>query len=236
MSDSLRYHAIQKLFGEKWLNDSKNRANHPLFSHCNEIDFLSTLNEYLDFIGCVNKSVVNDIKNGKQFFDTYFELEIAYFLKKLELKPKLHEIICGEETDIFLEEQKLVIEIKHLLNPDRVESKKVRINLKSKFQGVPEAIDLTYLNMERIRDYLLKKKFQEIYPIIVCFCPDTMFALQCYDIENLLNELINPDYKIVEVSALAFWRHKKIECLFVNPRGKKLALESSELKKFFNIT
>ena len=230
------YPAIQKLFGEEWLNNPKNRASHPLFQVCDETDYLASLNKYLLSLELQNsmgftKRTKDQLKNATQFFDIYYELEIAYFLIRHELRPKLHEKIGGIETDIFLEKHKLVVEIKHLRIPNKVDSGSRRLYPKSKCHDIPEAVDLTFINMERMKSYLDKKKFQSVYPNIVCFCPD-ISAGNCYDVEKLIASCNVPE----EVSALALWRCKKTLCLFENPCGKKLEWKSSRLKKFFNFS
>jgi len=231
----LKYPVIQKLFGEKWLSDLKNRTNHPLFQNYSETDYLYNLNNYLSHIRSTKESVINELKNGDQFFDTYYELEIAYFLIQHGLKTELHKIIDDVETDIYIEENKVILEIKHLRIPIKVENASVRFNPKSKQHNSPKDFDKTYMNMERMRSYLNDKKFQRVFPNIVCFCPDIASG-ECYDIENLLDKSINPDFEIrEEISALALWKHQKIKCLFENPNGRKLMLDSCRLKKFFNL-
>jgi len=76
---------------------------------------------------------------------------------------------------------------------------------------------------------------QPDFPNIVCFCPDPMSG-KCYDIENLLDDSVNPNHEVAkEVSALALWRNKRILCLYENPHGKKLIIDSCRLRRFFNL-
>jgi len=234
VSDLLEYQAIQKLFGEKWLYDPKNK-NHPLFTHGDETYILNSLNEYLDFIGKIRKRTIGHLKNkyGTQFWDTYSELEVAYFLKKHGLEPRLDEPICGKEPDIFLEEEELVIEVKNLHIPQKINESAKRLIPNSKVHDTPNGFD-TSMHIERMLSSL-EQKFQNIYPNIVCFCPETSsekLTGNCDDLKGLIER-----HRISEkVSALAIWRQKRIECLFENPYGKKIKWESSELKRFFSMT
>ena len=92
--------------------------------------------------------------------------------------------------------------------------------------------DLTYLNMERMRSYLDVKKFQNIYPTIVCFCTHIAEGY-CYDLENLVK---SDTYHIPkQVCALAIWKSKSILFLCENPYGQ-LMWVSDKLQKFFNPT
>jgi hypothetical protein len=102
---------------------------------------------------------------------------------------------------------------------------------KKKLIGGEEGFDLTYLNMERMRSYLHEKKFQNLYPTIVCFCTHIASGY-CYDLENLVKSDI---YHIPEqVCALAIWKSKSILCLCENPYGVKCEWKSDKLQKFFN--
>jgi len=226
-----RYPSIKKIFGDEWLNDPINQMNHPLFRVCNEVDYLSSLNKYLDYLGGIAraKPTLTQLKNKTQFFDIYYEFEIAYFLSKFGLKPKLHNKISGKQTDIFLEKENIVIEITHLHIPYIVEKKVVDFDSKVKSQPAPKGVTITFKNMEKMKSYLEEKEFQDVYPNIVCFCPE-ISAGNCYDLENLIE-----DYKVSKnVSLLAIWRHQRILCSYQNPNGKKIEWKSSKLKNFFN--
>jgi len=192
-------------FGQKWMDNPQN-SGHYLFKRCDETQFLKDLNEYLKDVD-VKRRTTDQLHDKEQFWNIYYEFEIAYFLRKLGLKPKLHKKIQGREIDIFLEEQKVVLEITHLNIPEKVKSKIARFDPKSKRHIISECFDLTFLNMERMKRYLDEKKFQTIYPNIVCFCPDIASG-QCYDLENLVE---SKDYRIPEeIYALALWKFKKI--------------------------
>lgn len=228
MEDLLgKYPAIKKIFGEEWLNDQKNQ-NHPIFGIGHEIQYLTALDKYLRYIR-TKKRTRDQLRNSQQFWDVYYEFEIAYFLRKLGLDPKLHEKICGVETDIFLEKENIVVEIKHLHIPYRVEKETVHIDPNVKSHPAPKAVNMTFHNMERMQSYLESKNFQNVYPNIVCFCPD-ISAGDCDDLKNLLES-----YNITEnISILAIWRHQKIHCFFENPNGKKFEWKSVKLKNFLN--
>ena len=100
-----RYREIKRCFGEEWLNNSENQR-HPIVEMGNE-QFLGQLDNYLKDVSC-NNNISNQLKN--QFWSVYYELEIAYYLRQLGLNSKLHERICGEETDLFLQQENIVIE------------------------------------------------------------------------------------------------------------------------------
>jgi hypothetical protein len=220
-----RYPEIERIIGINWLNDPKNQA-HPLF----DIDdgwYLTNLNKYLENVQ-KRKRTRDQLRDQQQFWDIYYEFEIAYFLKKFGLKPELHETICGIETDIFLKQEKLVIEIKHLRIPHAVLKKAKRFDPKAKSHPIPNDVNITYLNMKRMRSYLEQKRFQNIYPHIVFYCPDIM-AGRCYDLKNLIEKSQIPR----EVSALAIWKNQEITCYLESPFGKKLEWKSSELQNFF---
>jgi hypothetical protein len=114
------YVGISKHFGEDWLNNTNNQT-HPLFSIRHENDYLGDLDKYLKDVD-TKRRTTDQLRNKEQFWNIYFELEIAYFLKQFGLKPKLHMKIQGRETDILLEEQKLVLEITHLNIPNKVKN------------------------------------------------------------------------------------------------------------------
>lgn len=230
MDDSLKaYSGISKHFGEDWLNNTNNHT-HSLFSILDEKVFLEDLDKYLKDLD-TKKTITDQLRNKEQFWDIYYELEIAYFLKQVGLKPKLHETIQGKEIDILLEEQNLDLEIKHLNIPNRVKDAMGRYDPETKMVIGRKVFDLTYLNMERMRSYLEEKKFQNLYPTIVCFCTHIAGGY-CYDLENLVK---SSTYHIPEqVCALAIWKNKSILCLYENPYGQKLERKSDKFQEFFN--
>ena len=137
--------------------------------------------------------------------------------------------ICGVETDIFLEKENIVVEITHLHIPYRVEKESVHLDPNVKSHPTPKAVNMTFHNMEKMKSYLEEKNFQDIYPNIVCFCPE-IASVKCYDLENLIKH-----YKVTEkVSILAIWRHQKIKCFIENLNGKKFEWKSIKLESFFN--
>lgn len=105
-----RYPNIRKFLGAEWLKDEKNRTVHPLLRIRHQNTFLTNLDKYLKDVP-ENKSIKDQL-NPKHFYDIYYELEIAYFLRKLGLRPTLHATIGGTETDILLEQDKLVVEVR----------------------------------------------------------------------------------------------------------------------------
>jgi hypothetical protein len=227
-----KYPAIKNIFGAKWLDDPKNR-DHPLFTLYNEINYIGTLNKYLTCIENIKKRTVSQLKNGDQLFDVYYELEIAYFLRRFGLIPELHKKISGKETDIFLEEENLVIEIAHKHIHHKIVSQVPRFIPKSKVHDIAGVVDVTAdFHMKRMQDYLEdKNEFQSVYPNVVCFCPDVL-AGDCIDLEKLIENC-----KVTEkVGALTIWRWRKIQCFFENPCGKKLKLKTKKLESFFNLT
>ncbi len=228
MKNSFRsYQEIERIIGVNWLNNPKNQ-HHPLFSIGDEW-YLQNLNLYLKNFQ-KRRSTRDQLRNPPQFWDIYYELEVAYFLKKHGLNPKLHEKIHGKETDIFLKQENLVIEIKHLNIPYKVEKKIKRFNPKEKSHPISIAVNTTYLNMERMRSYLEEKPFQNIYPNIVCYCPNIM-AGHCYDLKNLIDK--EQSQIPQEVSALAIWKHNEIKCCFENPSGLNINWKSIKIKNFF---
>jgi hypothetical protein len=221
-----KYPEIERHFGEHWLNDPKS-TGHPLFRIYHENQYLTDFNEYLRDVD-PRKSTSDQLRNLQQFWDIYYEFEIAYFLRKLGLNPILHKKICRKIPDIFLEKEKTVIEIKHLNIPDKIEQSTMCFDPKLHVHDVPEAVNVTFINMERMLNRI-EKNFQDVYPNIVCFCPEVS-AGDCSDLENLIEK-----HKVSEkISALAIWRRKKLVCFLENPCGKKLELESSKLQRFFN--
>ncbi len=134
-----RYPEIKRIFGEKWLNDPENLA-HPLFQIIHETQYLTDLNNYLKDVR-VSK-ITKDLKNCKQFFDVSYELEIAFFLRKLGLNPELQKKICGIDTDIFLPQEKLVIEVKHLKPHKSIKEKSLRFEPKAKLHPIPEGVKI----------------------------------------------------------------------------------------------
>jgi hypothetical protein len=213
MDDLLKeYSGIIKHFGEDWVNNTINHT-HPLFRILHEKVFLEDLNKYLKDLD-TKKSITDQIHNKDQFWDICCELEIYSFLKQIGLKPKLHEKIEERETDILLEEQNLDLEITHLNIPNKVKDAMAHYDPEKKKVIDGKVVDLTYLNMERMRSYLDKKKFQKVYPTIVCFCTHIAGGY-CYDLENLVK---SDTYHIPEqVCALAIWKSKSILCLRENP-------------------
>lgn len=238
-----RYPEIKRTFGEEWLNNPKNRE-HPLFRiHEKDKDqFLINLDKYLEDVSS-RKSTSDQLKNNDQFWDVYCELEIAYCLRKLGLSLTLHEKIGGIETDIFLQQEKLVIEVKHLNPHHTVVKATIRFEPKAKFHPSPVGSNILYtderghmrsLNMEKMRDYIFEeKRFQEIYPNIVCYCTEIQ-AGGCLDLADFIEDMGQISK---EVSALAIWNRelKEITCCLRNPYGKKLELKSSQLKEFFKL-
>lgn len=201
------------------------KRNHPLVHIGHETSYLTKLEEYLKDVR-EKRRTRDPFRNPPQFWDAYYELEIAHFLKKLGLNPQLNETICGQETDIFLEDENLVIEIKHLHIPQQIEDHTKRARTKLK------AINTTFINMKRMLTYLQEKDCQDIYPNIVVFCPDIM-AGTCDDLKNLIER--HEDEVSEKVSALAIWKYQEITCCLENPRGKKLEWKSNKLKKFFKL-
>jgi hypothetical protein len=172
MNNSLgRFQEIGRIIGVNWLNDSKNQY-HPLF-HISDEWYLTNLNQYLKNVQ-KRRSTRDQLRNSQQFWDIYYELELTYFLKKLGLNPELHEKICGIETDIYLKQEKLVVEIKHLNIPYKVKKEIKRFDPKAKSHPILTVVNTTYLNMKRMRSYFEGKHFQNLYPNIVCYCPNTM--------------------------------------------------------------
>lgn len=154
-----QYPEIERIIGVKWLNNLKNQG-YPLF-HITDESYLTILNQYLKYVQKRKRTIVQ-LKDSQQFWDIYYELEIAYFLKKLGLKLELHEKICEIETDIFLKQEKIVIEIKHLKIPYKVEKETKRFYPKSKSHSIRKTVNTTYLNMKRMRSYFEQKHFQNI--------------------------------------------------------------------------
>lgn len=227
------YNGIYNHFGRDWLNDTANQT-HPLFRvYREEINYFKSLDMYLKEIP-TKKSITDQLHDKRQFWDVYYEFEINYFLKQFGLKPQLHNEIDGKETDILLEEQKVVLEITHLDIPYKVEEGLPHIDPTDKKTIVGKCYDISVYasaytrNMKR---YLDQKRFQESYPNIVCFCTH-LFSGDCRDLENLMNE---KNYTITEkVSALAIWKDKRILCLFENSQGRQFEWKSGELQRFFN--
>jgi hypothetical protein len=228
----LMYH----LGKEKCLRTEPSKI-HPIFTLQNETEFLSSLDKYLRNVK-VKKETDDNLRAPNMFFDVFYELEIAYFLRQSGFEPELNEEIPDSsgnkcETDILLREQELVIEVSHLHQPYRAESASAQIKPKLKKQDTPKGINGTILktiNLGKMKDYLDKKHFQDVYPIIVCFCPDISGG-NCDDLAELV---CSQDYTIPkEVSALALWKYKRTQCLYNNPCSKKFRLKSSNLKDFF---
>ena len=225
-----KYPEIKRHFGEEWLRAEYTKI-HPIFRILNEPEYLSKLNEYLMDVK-ENKTLRDHLRNrDTQFWDTYYELEIAYFLRKFGFKPELNEKIIGHETDILLKEQNLVIEVTHYHIPHKIESASAQFKPKSKSQEIPIAVNKTHISEKYLESYFIRKKFQNLYPNIVCFCPDMVIDLDC---DDLAIEVSHPNNIPKEVSALALWHSKRILCLYDNTSGKKLQWKSSRLRDFFH--
>lgn len=229
-----KYPEIKRHFGEKWLTTEHNKT-HPLFGilHENETEYLTNLDKYLQNVR-EKKATVGHLRASNMFWDVYFELEIAYFLRKLGFKPELNEKISDSsgkkrETDILLKEQELVIEVTHLHIPDKIESASTRLKPISKSQDIPKGVDVTHMREKHMLSYFDQRKFQNIYPIILCFCPDMMGS--CDDLANIVVSHTHDIPK--EVNALALWRFRRILCLYDNPSGKEIQWKSNKLKEFF---
>lgn len=222
-----KYPEIKRHLGEEWLVIEPNKI-HPIFRILHETEYLSNLDKYLKDVK-VKKATVDHLQASNMFFDVYYELEIAYFLRKIGFKPELDELISDHETDILLREQELVIEVTHLHVPSKIESASTRLKPKSKIQVIPKAVDVTHLMEEHMLSYFDRRKFQIMYPIIVCFCPDILGS--CDDLAKIIVSHTHDIPK--EVNALALWRFKRILCLYDNPSGKKIQWKSSKLKQFF---
>ena len=224
------YSGISKHFGEDWLNNINNHA-HPLFSILHEKVFLEDLDKYLKDLD-TKKTITDQLRNKEQFWDIYYELEIAYFLKQVGLKPKLHETIQGKEIDILLGEQNLDLEITHLDIPYKVKEAMNHWDSKEKkvIKG-KEGNDLEDVNVKKMRDYLNNKTFQNVYPVIVVFCTHIMGG----DYNDLKKLTEDKSYHLPDqVRALAIWKNKSILCLYENPYGQKLEWKSDKLREFFN--
>jgi hypothetical protein len=228
MNSSLdKYPEIKRHFEEEWLRKEYNKS-HPLFTILHETEYLKGLNRYLQDVK-VKKLTVDHLKASNMFWDVYYELEIAYFLRQLGFEPELNEKISGHETDILLREQELDVEVTHLHFPEKIESASTRIKPKSKTRDVPKGVKVTHLMEEHMIRYFEEREFQNIYPIIVCFCPDIMGSC-----EDLTKIVANHTHNIPkEISALALWKYKRIQCFYDIPCRKKLQLKSSKLKEFF---
>lgn len=220
-----KYPEIKRYFGEKWLKTAHNK-NHPIFRIIDETEYLSNLNRYLEYVKLKKATVVN-LQASTMFFDVYYELEIAHFLRESGFKPELNEEISGHETDIFLREQGLVIEVTHLHIPAEIESATARFKPKSKIQDIPGAIDVTHLMEKHMLNYFSRRRFQNMFPNIVCFCPDMIGS--CDDLGNVVTENCIP----IEVNALALWRFKKILCLYDIPSRARILWKSNKLREFF---
>jgi len=229
-----RYREIKRCFGEEWLDNPENQM-HPIIDRGNE-QFLGQLDNYLKDISC-NTKFSHRLKI--HFWGVYYELEIAFYLRKIGLNCKLHECVGGVETDLFLQQENIVIEVTHLSPHHSVKGKLVHFKPKAvgegaRFRWVHERRYLKVLNMERMRKYINRKSFQNVFPTIICFCTEGRKPKgDCRDLMDLINDEENPVRK--EISALAAWHIPEITCCYMNPYGRKLELKSNQLKKFFKI-
>ena len=230
------YPEIKRHFEEKWLRKEINKI-HPIFSIFDETEYLTNLDKYLKDVKKNNRTTDHLHNAYRQFWDTYYELEIAYFLRELGFSPELNLKELSDslgkkpETDILLRDQELVIEVTHHRIPVKIQSAAVRFRPKSGSQETRKAIDIPRLGEQYLEGYFNQEKFQNEYPNIVCFCPDMLKDLNCNDLDKIIS---HPDKIPKEVSALALWHSKRIICFFDNPCGKKIVWKSSKLKEFFH--
>jgi hypothetical protein len=217
-----KYPEIKRHIGEEWLRKECNKI-HPIFGHLNETVFLNNFDKYLKDIP-ENKSIRDDLRNGEQFYNVYYEVEIAYFLRELGVSLELHKKIGETITDLFLQKDRIVIEVCHLQPHHKVLQGATPIGI------APKGVAVQLLNTKKMKDYIEKKAFQNTYPNIVCFATDLRIGEgDCDDLFDLYN-----NFEIrKEVYTVAMWKYQKIQCLYNNPCEKKIQLKSAKLRKFF---